>query len=62
MVDVNITDKGYRTGKEAKHGPWGGKQADLLADPKAAAVFPPGEKIKARPKEILQESDSGVKK
>jgi hypothetical protein len=61
MVDVNISNKGYRSGKQPKHGPWGGKQADLLSSPEAAAVFPPTKETAARPKEITSESDSGVK-
>lgn len=61
MVDVNISDKGYRDGKQAKHGPWGGKQADLLSSPEAAAVFPPTEEPKTSAKEIVHEEDSGVK-
>jgi hypothetical protein len=61
MVDVNITDKGRRTGKQPTHGPWGGKDADLLTNPKAAAVFPPAEKLDAVPKANTSESDSEVK-
>lgn len=37
MVDVNITDEKYRDGKQPKHGPWGGKKADLLSDPRATS-------------------------
>lgn len=58
IVDVNITDKGRRDGKQPTHAPWGGKGADLLSNPKAAAVFPPTDKIKARPKEITEETDA----
>ncbi len=59
MVDVNITDKGRRDGKQPAHAPWGGKQADLLSNPKATAVFPPTEKVTAAPKENTTESDEG---
>jgi hypothetical protein len=61
MVDVNITDKGRRTGKQPTHGPWGGKGADLLSNPKATAVFPPTEKLGSVPKANTTESDSGGK-
>ncbi len=61
MVEVNISDKGRREGKQPKHAPWGGKQADLLSSPEAAAVFPPTRSPAARPKGIVEESDSGVK-
>lgn len=59
IVDVSITDKGRRTGSQPKHGPWGGKNADTLSNPQAARVFPPTRDIKARPKEITDESDEG---
>jgi hypothetical protein len=59
MVDVNITDKHRRDGTQPRHAPWGGKQADLLSNPKAAAVFPPTEKVTAVPKAITKESDEG---
>ena len=58
IVDVSITDKGRRDGRQAAHGPWGGKDADLLTSPEAAAVFPPTGKISARPKEITNETDA----
>lgn len=61
MIDVNITDKGRRDGRQPKHGPWGGKEADLLSSPEAAAVFPPTASPKASPKEIVNKSDSEVK-
>ncbi|MDR7867931.1 MAG: hypothetical protein RIN56_14090 [Sporomusaceae bacterium] len=59
MVDVNITDKQRRDGKQPGHAPWGGKQADLLSNPKATAVFPPTAKVTAIPKENTTESDEG---
>jgi hypothetical protein len=59
MVDVNITDKGRRDGQQPGHAPWGGKQADLLSNPKAAAVFPATEKVAAVPKANTHESDEG---
>lgn len=55
MVDVNITDKGRRDDSQPKHAPWGGKDADLLTNPKAAAVFPATEKVKAVPKKNTTE-------
>ena len=57
MVDVEITDKGRRDGRIPKHGPWGGKTADLLSSPQAEAVFPPKQKVSAIPKENLREPD-----
>jgi hypothetical protein len=50
MVDVNISDSGFRSGKQPKHGPYGGKNADTLSNEKAAAVFPPSESVNAVPK------------
>lgn len=54
MVDVDISDSGYRTGKQPTHGPYGGKDADLLSNEKAATIFPP-KAVKAIPKPNTEE-------
>jgi hypothetical protein len=57
LVDVNITDKGRRTGAQPPHGPWGGKEGDALSNKAAYNVFPPKKDIKARPKTAPKNPD-----
>ncbi|MDR3590244.1 MAG: hypothetical protein P4N41_11375 [Negativicutes bacterium] len=47
MVDVPTSDSGRRDGRQPKHGPWGGKDADGLSNPQPTAVFPQERQVKA---------------